>query len=60
MTRKDDSEDVISKRLKEYESQTLSLVPYYRQSGRLHEIDGDRSVEEVTAALFRAIEHDRL
>jgi len=60
VTRKDDSEDVISKRLKEYESQTLSLVPYYRQSGRLHEIDGDRSVEEVTAALFRAIEHDRL
>jgi len=60
ITRKDDSEEVISKRLKEYENQTLSLVPYYRQSGRLHEIDGDRSVEEVTAEVLRAVEHDRL
>ena len=59
-TRKDDSEEVISKRLKEYEAQTLSLVPYYRRSGRLHEIDGNRSLEEVTAEMFRAIEHDRL
>ncbi len=60
ITRKDDSEEVISKRLKEYENQTLSLVPYYRQTGRLHEIDGDRSVEEVTAEVLRAVEHDRL
>jgi adenylate kinase len=60
ITRKDDSEEVISKRLKEYENQTLSLVPYYRQSGRLHEIDGDRSVDEVTAEVLRAVEHDRL
>jgi adenylate kinase len=60
ITRKDDSEEVISKRLKEYENQTLSLVPYYRQSGRLREIDGDRSVEEVTAEVLRAVEHDRL
>jgi adenylate kinase len=60
VTRKDDSEEVISKRLKEYETQTLSLVPYYRQSGRLHELDGNRGVEEVTAEMFQAIEHDRL
>ena len=60
MTRKDDSEEVISERLKAYEKQTLPLVDYYRQSGRLREIDGDRGVEEVTAEMFRAIEHDRL
>ena len=60
VTRKDDSEEVISERLKAYEKQTLPLAGYYRQSGRLHEIDGDRSVEEVTAEIFRAIEHDRL
>lgn len=60
VTRKDDSEEVISKRLKEYENQTLSLVPYYRQTGRLREIDGERSVEEVTAEVFQAVEHDRL
>jgi adenylate kinase len=60
VTRKDDSEEVISERLKAYEKQTLPLVDYYRQSGRLREIDGDRGVEEVTAEMFRAIEHDRL
>jgi len=60
VTRKDDSEEVISERLKAYEKQTLPLAGYYRQSGRLHEIDGDRSVEEVTTEIFRAIEHDRL
>jgi adenylate kinase len=58
--RKDDSEEVISERLKAYEKQTLPLVDYYRQSGRLREIDGDRGVDEVTAEMFRAIEHDRL
>jgi adenylate kinase len=60
VTRKDDSEEVISERLKAYEKQTLPLVDYYRQSGRLREIHGDRGVEEVTAEMFRAIEHDRL
>jgi adenylate kinase len=60
VTRKDDSEEVISERLKAYEKQTLPLVDYYRRSGCLREIDGDRGVEEVTAEMFRAIEHDRL
>jgi adenylate kinase len=60
VARKDDSEDVISKRLKAYEEQTLPLAEFYRQRGYLHEIDGDRPVAEVTARMFEAIEHDRL
>lgn len=58
--RKDDAEEVVSKRLKAYEEQTLPLVDYYRRKGRLVEVDGDRAVDEVTAAIFRAIEHDRV
>jgi adenylate kinase len=61
VTRKDDSEEVIAERLKGYERQTLPLIDYYRRQGRLREIDGDQVPQEVTAEVFRAIEHgDRL
>jgi adenylate kinase len=60
VTRKDDAEDVVSERLKAYEQQTLPLVEYYRRQGRLREVDGDQPVEKVTAAVFQAIEHDRV
>jgi adenylate kinase len=60
VTRKDDAEEVVSERLKAYEKQTLPLVDYYGRQGRLREVDGDRPVDEVTAAIFRAIEHDRV
>jgi adenylate kinase len=56
--RKDDSEEVISERLKTYERQTKPLVEYYRRQGRLHELDGELPVEQVTAALISLI--DRL
>jgi adenylate kinase len=60
VTRKDDAEEVVSERLQAYEKLTLPLVDYYRRQGRLREVDGDRPVEEVTAAIFQAIEHDRV
>jgi adenylate kinase len=55
--RKDDTEAVISERLKNYERQTLPLVDYYRKQGRLHKINGDRPVDEVNADVFRLIEN---
>jgi adenylate kinase len=60
VSRRDDSEDVVTERLKTYERQTLPLVEYYRAKGRLVEIDGDLPVEEVAAQTFRAIESVRL
>jgi adenylate kinase len=60
VSRRDDSEDVVTERLKTYERQTLPLVDYYRAKGRLVEIDGDLPVEEVAAQTFRAIESVRL
>jgi len=54
--RKDDKEEVISKRLKEYESQTLPLVDYYRRQGRLRRLNGELPVEEVTREAFAVIE----
>jgi adenylate kinase len=55
--RKDDMEEVISKRLKEYEAQTLPLVSYYQQRGCLHRLNGELPVEEVTGKAISVIEH---
>ncbi|HEX5435480.1 MAG TPA: adenylate kinase [Candidatus Angelobacter sp.] len=54
--RKDDKEDVISERLKSYESQTLPLVEYYRRRGRLYELNGELPVDQVTAETVAVIE----
>jgi adenylate kinase len=57
VTRKDDTEEVISERLKAYERQTLPLVDYYRQQGRLREINGEQEMDKVTAEAVQAIEY---
>jgi len=57
--RKDDKEEVISKRLKEYESQTLPLVDYYRRQGRLYGLNGELPVEKVTEQTFAVIDGAR-
>ena len=53
--RADDKEDVIRQRLLVYRRQTQPLVEYYEQRGQLLPIDGDRLIEEVTAALLEAL-----
>jgi adenylate kinase len=54
--RVDDTEEVISERLKSYERQTLPLEDFYRKQGRLRRVNGEQPVERVTAEMFRAIE----
>lgn len=61
VTRRDDCEDVISGRLKEYETKTIPLTNYYQSRGALHEIDGDQDLDKVTAAALKIVENaDRL
>jgi adenylate kinase len=57
VTRKDDSEEVISERLKAYERQTLPLVEYYKARGRLQVLDGNREPEVIAAETLKAIEN---
>jgi adenylate kinase len=58
VTRKDDREDVIAERLKNYEDQTLPLVGYYSMKNRLVEIDGSAAdVDAITSAVRKAIEN---
>jgi adenylate kinase len=54
--REDDKEEVISERLKSYEKKTLPLVDYYRKQGRLHVLNGELPVEQVTAKTFAVLE----
>jgi len=54
--RKDDKEEVISERLKEYEKKTLPLVEYYCREGRLRRLNGELPVEQVTAETFALVE----
>lgn len=54
--RKDDSEEVVSQRLNEYERKTLPLTDYYRRQGRLYELNGELPVEQVTAEVLALIE----
>ena len=56
VTRKDDSEEVISERLKSYERQTLPLTDYYRGQGRLHSVNGERPLAEITEEVFRLVD----
>jgi adenylate kinase len=61
VTRRDDCEEVISGRLKEYEKKTMPLIEYYRSRGNLREIDGDQDTDKVTAAILKIVENaDRL
>jgi len=57
VTRPDDEESVFAERMKNYDRQTLPLVDYYRERGRLVEVDGEQPVEEVMAQAFAAIEN---
>lgn len=54
--RADDTAEVARKRLDVYRELTEPLVAYYRGKGLLKTVDGMASVEEVTAAIRRALE----
>jgi adenylate kinase len=54
--RVDDTEEVISERLKSYERQTLPLTDYYSRQMRLCRVNGELPVEQVTQQIFCVIE----
>jgi adenylate kinase len=53
--RPDDSEEVFSERMKTFEAQTAPVIEHYRRQDRFEEIDGDHSVEQVTADIEAAL-----
>ena len=53
--RADDNAETLKRRLAVYHEQTAPVLPYYERKGLLRVIDGDRPVEEVTAAIEAAL-----
>ena len=54
--RKDDQPDTIRERLATYHELTEPLVKYYREQGKLREIDGSGSIESSAEATLRVLE----
>lgn len=52
----DKSEEVVRKRIREYEEKTAPLKDYYKQQGKLRGIDGMGGIEAVTQRLTAAID----
>ena len=53
--RPDDSPETVRKRLGVYFAETAPLIDYYREAGKLVEINGGRGVEEVGEELIAAL-----
>jgi len=53
--RDDDQPEAVRRRLEVYSRQTAPLIDYYRGQGKLVEVDGYRSVDEVSGELQAAL-----
>ncbi len=53
--RKDDDPEVFKTRLEAYQRDTAAIAPYYKERGRLIEIDGMRSIDEVWADIKKTV-----
>jgi len=53
--RKDDNAETVRERLVAYEAQTAPLLPYYESKGLVRTVDGMAPIDEVTAAIGRAL-----
>lgn len=54
--RDDDQPEAVSRRLEVYTAQTAPLIDYYRQQGRLADIQGDQSMAAVTTEIEAAVQ----
>ncbi len=53
--RDDDKPETVKNRIKVYHDQTAPLIAFYKENGLLAEVDGTKSIDEVTTALLQAI-----
>lgn len=56
--RKDDNEETIRRRLEVYRQQTAPLIDFYSERQQLVSVNGNLSMEEVTAELKQVIRAD--
>jgi adenylate kinase len=58
--RDDDKVETVKNRIKVYFNQTAPLISYYRDHGKLVEIDGTQSIDQVTEDLLTALKKQSL
>lgn len=58
--RDDDKLETVSKRIDVYEKQTMPLISYYRAKGKLIEVNGLLSVDQVTRLILNALEAEHV
>ncbi|PWE16534.1 adenylate kinase [Marinicauda salina] len=56
--RADDTVEAFKVRLKNYNDQTAALIPYYKAQGKLADVDGMGTVDEVAASIASALDAD--
>jgi adenylate kinase len=54
--RADDNPEAFKTRLQAYDAMTAPLIPFYAAQGKLVEVDGLGTVEEVSEAIIRALD----
>jgi adenylate kinase len=54
--RADDTEETIQKRLNVYNTTTLPVAEFYRAQGKLHTIDGQGAMEDITARIYKVVQ----
>jgi len=54
--RADDNRETAQRRLEVYHQETVPVVQYYQEQGKLSEIPGEGSIEEIGQALMAALE----
>ncbi len=57
--RADDTEETVRERLKVFFSQTLPIIDYYENQGKLLRVDGDRDIDEVSSSISRLLQTER-
>ena len=56
--RSDDTNETVRERLRVYFAETAPLIDYYAQSGKLLEVDGEGSVDEVEERILMSIRRE--
>ncbi len=54
--RPDDKPEIVVRRIKEYESRMMELENYYKEKGRLIEINGEPPIEEISKDIFKHLD----
>lgn len=57
--REDDKAETVERRIHVYMEQTAPLINYYRQKGLLVEIDGTKSIDEVSREILAALQKEK-